>query len=105
MSAEQSVCVGISKKALYETPYNVTGIIKRIGSEMAPKSVCTDRCFGTWKVGNADDKGNVAQCCGVQINLLKRSIKALHSNESEAIVPMMLPKGNGGMGFSRNFSQ
>ena len=39
----------ISKIVGYETPYNVTGIVKFAGLEEKPKSNQLDRNNGTWK--------------------------------------------------------
>lgn len=42
-------CVGTSKIPRYETPYSVTGAIKRTGLKQEPKGICTDKLVGTWK--------------------------------------------------------
>jgi len=39
--------VRFSKIGSYEKPYSVTGTIKLIGSEQAPKYICIDRIIGT----------------------------------------------------------
>jgi len=49
-------CVGMSKILGYETPYSVTGAIKRTGLKQTPKGICTDRLVGTWKAMNTDAK-------------------------------------------------
>lgn len=44
----------ISKIRSYESPYNVTGIIKLTGSYWRPKGICIDSNIGTRKAWNME---------------------------------------------------